>query len=129
MHPMALVILFEMAWWAIQKGLKFVVTDSRTTLEEDNAITQSDQKGRVSKSHRDGRAWDIRLRDWPENLIKEFIDHFTKKYGHLGAIGATSGQRTLIKRHYGTADHLHCQLDTTFIAKVNLTEVLYELDE
>lgn len=78
---------------------------------EDTLITSIKEKvhGRVSKTHSEGRAVDIRTRDMKINP-KEFCDKFNEKYKRIGAISAKSGQQTPCVYHdSGNGWHIHLQ--------------------
>ena len=98
-------LVIDMACWADENGIDFVITATVSTLEEDTALK------RESSSHRDRRAVDISLNGWDDLQIKDFVKYYTVKFGHLGALSKVDGQRRLIvfKKH-GTADHLHVQI-------------------
>lgn len=109
LHPKMQEIAEEMVEWLLGKGIDPEITETVTTLKEDAAI------GRVSDSHRKGRAIDIRTRNWPRPLVKIFETHFEKKYGSLGAIGATTGVPNFLLFHdIGHGEHYHAQLNKKF---------------
>lgn len=107
-------LAIEMDQWAQEKfGIELTLTATRTSREEDNELQ------RVSTTHRDGRAFDVRITDpisgerlLSEDFIAQFCAHFRKKYPNLGAVSATaSRQRELIVyRPHGTGPHLHIQI-------------------
>lgn len=104
----------EMARWLwIEFGIYLTLTETHTSKEQDNALQ------RVSTTHRDGRAFDVRIRDplsgdilLSEDVIAKFCAHFRKKYPNLGAISkGTPGQRSLIVyKPHGSGPHLHIQI-------------------
>lgn len=103
------MIMAEMVDWIIDKKIHPVITETVTTLKEDTALK------RVSKSHRQGRAFDLRTKDWPTNLITEFRFVFEKKYGNLGAISAVSKEPHLLIHHNsGFGDHFHVQFSGAY---------------
>lgn len=102
-------ILVEMGWFCASRNLDFVLTETVTTPEEDERL------GRVSKSHQEKRAVDVRTRDWPEAFIKTFVADFEKKYGHLGAKSLSDGKRRfLIDKSKTKAPHIHIQMGREF---------------
>lgn len=94
---------------AIALGVKDpVITETKTTLELDKAL------GRVSKSHSEGRAFDMRTWNMKPEQIKTLAGVLNAKYGAIGAINKL-GQRQLVVYHdIGLGPHLHVQLDSTF---------------
>ena len=110
LHPFVFQVMEEMIEWCLEKGVNPVVTETVTTLIEDAKL------GRLSKSHQQGRAFDLRSRDWPRPLLKEFEDHFNSKYGKLGAIGGTTLQPDLIVWHdAGFGEHFHIQFNKSYL--------------
>lgn len=108
MHPLTMMILSDMVFWASSRGIPTSITETFTSKAEDAAL------GRVSTSHAEGRAFDISTRGWNEMQIKVFTEEFNTKYGAFGAIGG-SGKPTLIVRHdTGRGDHFHVQVSRKF---------------
>lgn len=108
MAPRAQELAIEMDQWTqTNYGIELTITATVSTHEEDRKL------GRVSDTHRTGRAFDIRTRNLPDSLIAEFCAYFRKKYLKLGAL--VSGQYQLIVyRPHGTGPHLHIQLKREF---------------
>jgi hypothetical protein len=104
-EPVLRKLLIEMAQWVASKGHKFVITDLLSEKLEDEKLK------RVSKSHQEGRAADIRVRDWPKELRKLFEEYFEKRYSHIAAISKKSGTPNLIEIHdNGNGIHCHIQV-------------------
>jgi hypothetical protein len=104
-EPVLRKLLIEMAQWVTSKGHKFVITDLLSEKLEDEKLK------RVSKSHQEGRAADIRVRDWPKDLRKLFEQYFEKRYSHIAAISKKSGTPNLIEIHdNGNGIHCHIQV-------------------
>lgn len=104
-HPKLKNLLIEMAEWINSKGCKFVITDLLSEELEDIKLK------RVSKSHQEGRAADIRVRDWPNQLRIDFEERFEKRYSHIAAISKKSGKPNLIEIHdNGNGIHTHIQI-------------------
>jgi|GEM_PF-3311588 len=103
-------IMWEMIAWIVEE-LKLipVITETVTTGEQDEAL------GRVSQSHEDGRAFDMRTRDWTPEQRHKFMAFFTAKYSDKAAISKASGKPTLIVYHdVGHGEHFHIQFDRKF---------------
>jgi hypothetical protein len=92
-------------------GMEFMLTETRTTPEEDKAL------GRVSTSHAEGRAVDIRTKDWPEAFRTRFIETFTIRFGGMGAYSKDGKRNFLVYHDSGHGAHIHAQLDKTFSIK------------
>lgn len=109
LHPFARQLLDEMRTWCLQHHIPFLVTETVTTAEEDNALD------RVSASHRECRAFDLSVRGWSALAVESFRTHFTAKYGSLGAIGKESGEpRLLVYHNTGRGLHFHVQLNRSY---------------
>lgn len=108
MHPVVQEIAKEMDEWAMKEfKIELTITATYSTPEEDKAI------GRVSDTHRTGRAFDVRTSDLPEALVANLCAVFRKKYLKLGAV--SNGHANLIVyRPHGTGPHLHVQLNRKF---------------
>ena len=111
LHPRLQGICLEMAEYCRVNGMPFVLTETATTFEEDKAL------GRKSVTHSEGRAVDIRTRDWilPDRQV--FMVHFNGRYGNLGALNSLGDRNLLVYHDSGHGAHIHCQLDTTFKVK------------
>lgn len=107
-------IMWEMIAWIVEElKLTPCVTETVTMPDEDKLL------GRKSTSHQEGRAFDLRTKDWNEEQIKRFQDHFNQKYLDLGAVGRESGERKLIKHHNsGHGDHFHIQFNRDFSTQI-----------
>lgn len=105
-------LAFEMDEWSqTNYKIELTLTATLSTAAEDKAL------GRVSDTHRTGRAFDIRTRDLPESFIAEFCTHFRKKYNKLGASFQQRPSLIVYKPH-GSGPHLHVQLNRTFAIKI-----------
>jgi hypothetical protein len=94
--------------YASVRGLPVSITETVTTPEEDQKLK------RVSKSHAEGRAFDLSTRGWDEQDIALFMKNFNQKYAAVAAIGG-SGKPTLIVRHdTGHGDHFHFQINAKY---------------
>lgn len=47
--------------------------------------------GRITETHRDGRALDISSRGWPEDRIKDACNQINKKHSDIGAFSKKDG--------------------------------------
>lgn len=108
MSAQCVEIMNDQAAWCQDRKIPYVVTETVTTLDEDRNLK------RTSRTHREGRAWDISVRDWIETAIAEFMKEFSKRFQHVAAIGAKTGKPELIVRHVGSADHMHVQIGKVF---------------
>lgn len=99
------IILEDMAQYCASYGYQFMITDLLSEELEDKKLK------RVSKSHQEGRAADIRVRGWPLEFREKFEKHFEVKYKNWAAISASSGLRNLIVIHdNGNGIHCHIQV-------------------
>lgn len=101
--PRLQVILEDMAKWVNGNGYEFVITDLLSELSEDKKLN------RVSSSHRDGRAADVRVRSWPLEFRNKFENYFETKYYKWAAISSTTGKPNLILIH-DNSNGIHCHV-------------------
>lgn len=98
-------ILEDCARWVVANGYKFVVTDLLSEASEDKKLN------RISTAHQEGRAADIRTRDWPEEFVKKFLTFIEAAHGHHGAISKKDGKRRVAVYHNnGNGIHFHIQI-------------------
>ena len=70
-----------------------------------------DAPNRKSKTHADGRAFDLSVRGWNEAIIDEYIIYMEEKCGFFGAISSSDGEQRIVVYHdAGTGSHLHTQV-------------------
>ena len=100
MHPLIMIVMFDMSLWCYQRGINFVVTDTISTLKRDRKI------GRVFSGHRDRRAFDLRSRTFTPLQKSQFIELFNDKYDDIASISASDNVSRLIVEH-GNGDNLH----------------------
>lgn len=108
LHPLALAILGHMSHYCLDNELPFVVTDTVSTLKEDQSIN------RGHATHRQGRAFDISVKGWDELDIRGFVEFFNEQWKSVAAISSETGEPTLVIDHVGTARHLHVQINARF---------------
>lgn len=115
MNPFVREAMYEMIDWADDElNIHAIITETVSTLEEDKLLK------RVSSTHREGRAFDMRTLKWKPEEIEKFTKFFNDKYGHLGAI-TTSGKPLLILHHdSGHGDHFHIQFSKTYDNSQNI---------
>lgn len=105
--------LQEVMKYAIEKaealGVKNpMITETLTTAEVDRALQ------RVSVSHQQGRAFDLRTWNMDETQLKTIYGLLTARYGSIGA-WTKAGPRQLVVHHdSGHGDHFHVQLDRDY---------------
>ena len=74
-------------------------------------ISDRDDVVAQSKTHEQGRAVDISIRDWPENLINKYIYMMNIDYSDIAAISSSDNKpRAVIRHNVGSGDHLHLQV-------------------
>jgi hypothetical protein len=99
------LILEDMAQYVTSHGHKFIITDLLSEEAENKKLN------RISTSHSEGRAADLRVYNWPLSFRKKFEDHFEKKYKHWAAMSKKTGLPNLIEIHdNGNGIHTHIQI-------------------
>ena len=73
--------------------------------------------GRVSSTHREGRAFDASVRGWKEEDIETFLAHFNKKWANIGTAPRGKEPKAVIYHATKNKDgeivspgHLHFQI-------------------
>jgi hypothetical protein len=102
--PTLRMILESMAKYVVAAGHSFIITDLLSEASEDKKLK------RISKSHQEGRAADIRVRDWPLDFRQQFERHFEEKFKEEAAISLKTKKPNLIQIHdNGSGIHIHAQ--------------------
>lgn len=113
LHPIALMILWDMWGYCFERNLEFLVTDTVSTLEEDAEIS------RVSSTHRTARAFDLRNKSWSLQEIWDFERHFNDKYkDKYGAVDKYGKKHLIVSIAHGTGPHFHVQIHSKY--KLNI---------
>lgn len=98
-------VIFDLAEHFHRAGHKLIITD---ILEEKG---EGEKLNRVSTSHKEGRACDLRVRHLPKAFINSVIELYNEKYKKISAISSTTGKPTLIVYHdNGNGIHFHIQI-------------------
>lgn len=108
LHPLLQVILTDGSWWAYQRGLDYVITDTISSQEEDRRLK------RRSTSHSQKRAADLRSRDWSYQDKQQFKEYLEGKYGAYGALSHAGKIRLVVLHDSGHGEHFHIQLHSKF---------------
>lgn len=115
MHPVTLMIFFDMYSWCLEKKIEFKVTSTVSTIEEDEKLN------RKSSSHRTGRAFDLSVRNMNSQQINEFRHVFNRKYERYGAVSKFTGKPTLIVLHdSGHGRHFHVQIHSSYAREIQI---------
>ena len=109
MHPLIIMVMFDMAWWCLQRKIKCVVTDTISTFKKDKKL------GRDSNSHRTKRAFDLRSWTFLPAQRQEFIKHFNDKYYSIASVSKSDNVRRLVVLHgEGDNEHFHIALHSRY---------------
>jgi hypothetical protein len=108
LHGKLQEICLAMGDWCETRGLKFVITETWTTIQEDMRV------GRKTATHREKRAVDIGIKGWDKKDIEDFIEVFDDTYGAYGALSKSLERRLLVYGDAAHLDHIHVQLDRRF---------------
>lgn len=118
LHPIALLILWDMMIYCTDNNLEFMVTETVTTLKEDSDL------GRLSSTHRSGRAFDLRNRSWSLWEIKKFENHFREKYNEkYGALTKQGNRRLIVSIPHGSGPHFHVQIAKEYAKDINYKDL------
>lgn len=102
-NPKLLIALGHFIMYAEKHNLPVTIT---------SIIHDRKNVASVSRTHEDGRAVDIRSRDWPKKHIEGVVDHMMHIANHYGAISASDYERRVIIHHKvkGGGEHFHIQV-------------------
>lgn len=111
LSPWLLIILADVIMWALARNL--VVTVTSLLRPENDGISES-------RTHQEGRAFDLSVKGWSEAQIRELCDYINLKYQAIGAISAKDGvSRACFYHNNGNGWHFHFQV-RPIIKGVNL---------
>jgi hypothetical protein len=116
MHPIALMILFTMQVYCIENNLEFLVTDTVSTLDEDKEL------GRMSSTHRTGRAFDLRNKSWSLFEIKKFEKFFNDKFYDYAAVDRHGNSKLVVSVPHGSGPHFHVQIHSSYSLDIKLDD-------
>lgn len=112
LHPKAQQIALDSINWALTEGIEHpTITETVTLVEEDQAL------GRVSVSHSDCRALDLRSKGFTPDQRTRFEAYLVEKYGDIGAITSKGEKKLVVWHDSGHGEHFHIQLNKTYALK------------
>ena len=101
-HPITRSIVESIGKWSMQyDNQPITLTETLSTPARDKKL------GRVSSSHSEGRAVDIRTRDMSKQKIIDLMQYFSEKFGHLGFLNKAGIRKLMIYHDSGHGAHLH----------------------
>jgi len=100
----AKIVMNGMAELCSELGVPFVVTSTVSTKEEDQWL------GRVSATHREGRAFDVRTRDWSDDECAKIVKLTEKKFKKYAATNSAGKPALVVDKSKTGAPHLHVQV-------------------
>jgi len=105
MHPNLLTILVFVVNFCYQNNVDCVVTSGiRTHAQNVSAKSKS-------RTHEEGRAFDLRTRNIPQNLIFDLTESAEIEFGNIGAISyKTHKSRPVVYGDENHLDHIHFQV-------------------
>lgn len=104
LHPKLIEIMQDMQVWCDEHEMPFVVTETVSTQEEDDRLK------RVSKTHLEGRAFDISAKGWGDQVVDIFCDFFDEKYKDVAALKQDGLPLLVVFHDAGTGEHFHVQI-------------------
>lgn len=107
LHFLLHMVIIDMAAWCKKRDIPFVVTDTVSTIEDDNTL------GRVSASHRQNRAIDLRSWVFTDNQRRSFVRHFNKKYADIASVSRRDLKPRLVVWH-GNPKHFHISINAKY---------------
>lgn len=114
-HPVLKSLAAEMYQWTVQNNCPFMITESKTTEAEDRILH------RVSKTHSEGRAFDVSYHNWNKENADKFIAYFSHKYAGIAAV-TMSGPTLIVFHDAGSGNHFHVQIRPG-LSEANISKV------
>ena len=88
----------------------FLIVASDNSLPVEITCIKQHIPGRVSTTHKEGRAIDISVRGWSKFDIETVCDKINEKYESIAAISYSDMIPRACVYHEGTAYHIHLQV-------------------
>lgn len=110
LHSITCMIMGFAHNWAFERNLVFRLTSVVSEEKRDVIL------GRVSASHREGRAFDISIRGWTTDDIDDFREDLQRKFGQYGAVSLRDNVRRLVVVKH---DHIHVQISKAIATAKN----------
>jgi len=109
MNALIAIVMFQMALWCNVRSIPFVVTSTISTEEIDTIL------GRISTSHRDRRAFDLRSKVFTREQKAEFMRVFNEKFKDIASISLSDFQPRLVVLHgEDEEEHFHVAIHSQF---------------
>jgi hypothetical protein len=101
LHPILKNIGECMGRWSMQyDGKPLTITDTISSASRDKKL------GRISLSHQEGRAIDIRTIDMSRQKLTDFLTYFSDKFNHYGYLNSAKVQKLMLYKP--NPPHIHC---------------------
>ncbi len=109
LHPLLVMVMFDMSYWCSMNNIDFVVTDTISTIKKDIKL------GRKHSGHRRAVAFDVRSRTFSEEQQEKFIEIFNDRYNHIAQISESDLVARLVVLHgEGDNEHFHVGINYRF---------------
>lgn len=105
--PRLVIILGHVANYCLEANLPFNITSTIRTAKQDKRL------GATSKTHQEGRAFDISLNDWTREDVQKMVDFVQSNFYEWGAISASTGMPRAVVVHKNASNngvHAHLQV-------------------
>jgi len=101
-HENLMILLTAFIMWCHQHGKPAVVT----------SMISDKVYGRVSRTHAEGRAFDISVKGWSPKEIEKFVNYFNRTFKEIAAISKSDLKPRAAVYHQveGNAPHIHLQV-------------------
>ena len=113
LNPILIMIYADLYTYAKENyQIELTITDTVSTPEKDKKL------GRVSSSHQEGRALDVRTRDIDVFIVNDLVNYINYKWAYQKyRYMSKEGNMRLAYLHIGTASHIHLAIHSKY--KVN----------
>ena len=107
-HPILLLIVADSSLFFFNYKKRFIITDSLSTTEDDMRL------GRVSSSHREGRAVDVRINNLDPDFVKEWQAYMDSRYLSFAAVNSKGFRKLIVLHGEGDNYHAHIQIHSSY---------------
>lgn len=108
LHPLTAIIALDVLHWCVDNGIQPMVSATASTFEMDTVL------GRVSATHREGRAFDLSTHNFTLKQVNDCIKFFSDRYDEYAATNQAGEKALAVYHDAGTGYHLHFQVSREF---------------
>lgn len=120
LHPIVQSIVESMGRWSMSyDGKPLTITETISTASRDKKL------GRVSSSHQEGRAVDIRTHDMSKEKLNIFLTYFSEKFNKYGYTNRAGARKLMLYKPDPPHIHLSIGYDVVDRHKTKYPDWVY----